>query len=288
MKLYVDNRENKLHSLITAFNFSNQSGVEQCDASKPIKKNNPSDNLVIEVKQLELGDLILCDDNDEILIVFERKSVNDLASSVHDGRYSEQSSRLNNFTTKNHNIIYIIEGNVERVNSKSKIKPDTLRSCVVSLNLNKGFSTLKTTNIDDTAKWILAYCYKIGKDKELYSKLSSSYENNCDNVGDNTENTNTRTGTGNSHLEHLSKQAKSKYITKENINVYMLSLIPYVSSYIGDIIMKEYKTIVNLTSSLQEDPSCLDGIKIRTNGKERKIGKNVVKNIKEFLLCENC
>jgi ERCC4-type nuclease len=127
--------------------------------------------LEIISKQLDLGDLLLCNENDEILLLFERKSIPDLASSIQDGRYKEQSSRLNAFSVHNHNIIYIIEGNIDRTYFKSRIKNNTLKSAVVSLNLNKGFSTLKTNNIDDSARWILSYCYKVIKDSSLKHKL---------------------------------------------------------------------------------------------------------------------
>lgn len=275
MKLYVDNREKKIYSLLIAFNFSNQSEITTCDKNE-IKKNQ-SDCLSIESKQLELGDLVLCDDSDNILLIFERKSINDLASSLQDGRYKEQSSRLNDFDIENHNVIYIIEGNIDKVYSKTRVNTETLKSCFVSLNLNKGFSTLKTINIDDSARWILAYCYKIGKDSLLKEKLLLRHiksENNVDKV----DNTN--------HLDHLSKQSKSKYINKNNIQLMMLTLIPNVSVNIAKVIMERYKTIPNLISALTMQRDCLNDIKITNKEKERKIGKNVVNNIVSFLIEE--
>ena len=44
------------------------------------------------------------------LLIIERKSLNDLASSIKDGRYAEQSFRLSNIEHHNHNIVYLIEG----------------------------------------------------------------------------------------------------------------------------------------------------------------------------------
>ena len=58
-------------------------------------------NLVIKFETLPIGDIIICDDNEakpgepvEKLII-ERKSISDLLSSIKDGRYEEQSYRLN-------------------------------------------------------------------------------------------------------------------------------------------------------------------------------------------------
>jgi len=281
MKLYVDNREKKLYSLLTAFNFSNQSEcVESTDKQTTISKKHTSDDLSIEIKQLEIGDLILCDDSDNILIVFERKSIGDLASSIHDGRYKEQSERLSNFPITNHNIIYIIEGNIDRI-YKSKIKSTTLKSCVVSLNLSKGFSTLKTVSIDDTARWVLAYCYKITGDKVLKTNLV-----NCDTNKNNDclEKPTETIQPSSQHLSHLANQAKSKYTTRDNIHILMLSLVPKVSSVSATAILTQYNTLDNLISNLKNDPACLDNIKTTTNGKHRRLGKNVIQNIIEFLL----
>ena len=65
-------------------------------------------NHTINMEKMALGDIILIDKkNDEIekeKIIFERKSLYDLASSIKDGRYNEQSFRLNNHIIHNHNI----------------------------------------------------------------------------------------------------------------------------------------------------------------------------------------
>jgi ERCC4-type nuclease len=313
MKLYVDNREKKLYTLLLAFNFSNQSEILDTNNNnfKDNKKlnniKNQSDTLVVISKKLELGDLVLCNDNDEILLIFERKSINDLASSVQDGRYKEQSERLNNFNIDNHNIIYIIEGNIDKL-YKSKISSDVLKSCVVSLNLNKGFSTLKTSNIDDSAKWILAYCYKISKDTLIQKKLINKKNNNTEQATEQTTEQTTLNETeqtteqtidfiddkikdnteefqpSDNHLNNLSKQAKSKYVTKDNIHILMLSMIPTVSAIIAKTILEEFKTIDNIIIKLREDENCLNNIHINSNNKTRKLAKNVIKKIKEMLL----
>ena len=50
----------------------------------------------------------------KLIILIERKSLNDLESSIKDGRYSEQSIRLNSSEIHNHNIYYLIEGNIQQ------------------------------------------------------------------------------------------------------------------------------------------------------------------------------
>ena len=72
----------------------------------------------IQLESLPLGDIILLNKENSEKVIFERKSLYDLASSIKDGRYSEQSFRLNQCKIHNHNIIYIIEGDFEKYNPK--------------------------------------------------------------------------------------------------------------------------------------------------------------------------
>ena len=77
MKIKIDIREKKLIPLLKALN------------------RDYNYNLEIIEERLDLGDIIVCDkDNNELLII-ERKTLSDLAASIRDGRYMEQSFRLN-------------------------------------------------------------------------------------------------------------------------------------------------------------------------------------------------
>ena len=107
-------------------------------------KPNINTNIEIIKEQLNIGDIILFDDKNEPILIFERKTLNDLASSICDGRYKEQSYRLNETNVSNHNIVYLIEGNLENYKQKfNRIDKSTLYSSIVSLHCFKGFSVLK-------------------------------------------------------------------------------------------------------------------------------------------------
>ena len=71
MKLYIDNREPQSIIEILKLRISN-----------------------FKLCNLDIGDYQILDDNDNIILIFERKSLNDLISSIKDGRYNEQSFRL--------------------------------------------------------------------------------------------------------------------------------------------------------------------------------------------------
>ena len=116
-------------------------------------------------EQLPLGDIIINDGEKDLLII-ERKSLSDLAASIKDGRYEEQSYRLKNLWHHNHNIIYLIEGDFSRFNAfRDRIDKQTLYSAMVSINYYKGFSLWRSTSIEETALIVCNMAYKLGKDK---------------------------------------------------------------------------------------------------------------------------
>jgi ERCC4-type nuclease len=109
-----------------------------------------SDKVYIsKLKNLEQGDFIIRDSDENILLIIERKSINDLLSSVKDSRYSEQSERYLQLDLPSNKIVYIIEGNYENF-SKDTIEFKTIYSCIFSLSYNKGFTLLFTENLHST------------------------------------------------------------------------------------------------------------------------------------------
>ena len=53
---------------------------------------------------------------------------------------------------------------------------------------------------------------------------------------------------------------------------------------VKELIMGKFKTIKNLILELHRDPSVIDNLKMTDNkGKERKINKTAIENIKIFL-----
>ena len=72
MQFIIDNREKEL---------------------KDYFKNN--DNIKFE--NLDIGDIVI-KDNDKIIMMIERKTLEDLSASIKDGRYKEQKIRLKSAT----------------------------------------------------------------------------------------------------------------------------------------------------------------------------------------------
>ncbi len=83
-------------------------------------------NLKLVSESLPLGDIIICDDYGNEKVLIERKSLADLAASIRDGRYSEQGFRLNQCSLHNHQIYYVIEGDLRHYRPFKGL-PDKIR-----------------------------------------------------------------------------------------------------------------------------------------------------------------
>ena len=250
MKIILDDREHQLYNLVN-------------------EKNEILDlKLTIEKKTLPLGDIVFVDDDEKELLIVERKSLSDLVASIKDGRYDEQSYRLiHSSGLYRHHIMYLIEGGMSQVLNPTEKK--MIYSSMLTLQLYKGFSIMKTTSIHETAEWIIYSANKLSsmvkKGHELWSPESAIIEqvpsNYCSVV----------------------KKTKKDNVTPENIGEIILCQIPGISSVSAITIMKEFKTISNLIDKVKEDPYCLNGIVCETKGKQRKLGKNVIQNIVAYL-----
>lgn len=246
----------------------------------------------IKVEQLHIGDIVIEDDSGKTILIFERKTLNDLAASIKDGRYNEQSFRLNKEPIHNHNIIYIIEGDIERYNEKrTHISKKTLISTMFSLLYYKGFSVYRTNTIFETADTILFFTEKYHRTYVNETNRKPFYELSTDHsdvIVENEQKSPTKTdidenekycGVIKSHKE------KNEYITPQNINIIMLSCVPGINSKTAIQIMSEYKTVSNLICNIEKEPNCLNTFMLKMdNGNTRKINKNCVDNIKKFLL----
>jgi len=129
---------------------------------------------------LPLGDIIINDGTNDSIII-ERKTLTDLAASIKDGRYEEQSYRLNGLNHHNHNIVYLIEGDINRFNTfKERIDKQTLYSAMFSINYFKGFSIMRSNNLEETAMIVCNMAYKLVGG--LKAGKTGFYNNNLTNT----------------------------------------------------------------------------------------------------------
>jgi ERCC4-type nuclease len=250
MKIVIDNREHSLIKLMTAMN------------------TNENFNIDIEVKTLDLGDISICSNEGEELLLIERKCVSDLASSIKDGRYKEQSFRLNGYPLHNHNIIYLIEGSIPHYNAKyTKIKPSTLYVTSFCLQYFKGFSLVMTKNLLETTEYIMRMVDKLRRTKDKYGYYHDKFVETKKTYSD------------------VVHKVKKKNITPDNIGNIILSQIPGVSSNTSNAILKKFGSLYQLLKALDDDKSCMNGIKYETKtGSSRSISKTSINNIIQYLL----
>jgi len=249
LEVILDNRE---HSLITEI------------LSRDLDKYK--EYIDIKKEQLDLADVQIKYKN--IFYVFERKTPTDLISSIKDGRYKEQKTRLlSNVPISN--ITYIIEG--DTVVSHNKYNANILHGSYLHTMFRDNIRIIYTKNISETASFIMILCGKLldNPDKFLNpSRVAIDIDNNQG-----------------SYIDCL--KLKQKKIANIDINtcyIMQLSQIPNISSVIAKNIAAIYPTYRELIHAL-------DNIKDEENNKKRvmlltsipKIGKEKALSILKFL-----
>jgi ERCC4-type nuclease len=215
--------------------------------TKTKKSHAVATNHQIKSERLPLGDIILHDPavqgqgqgQGRDIVLFERKSLNDLAASIQDGRYKEQSFRLIENATATgfhtHNIVYIIEGDIAQYEAKrnknNRITKTELQSAMVSLLYYKGFSVIRTMNLGETADFILHFADKVAKESADGAIPAHT------TGGDVPETVETA---AQAYSEVAAKKEKRDYITRENIGEIMLAQVPGVSPKVAAAILAKY------------------------------------------------
>ena len=273
-------------------------------------------NLIIKSEALPIGDIIIADDSNEKLII-ERKSVSDLLASIKDGRYEEQSYRLNGLEQHNHNIIYLIEGDVSKVNrfkGDNRTEKLTLYSAMFSLNYYKGFSVFRSFSLEETAILICNMAYKLEKEtgtkQSFYTNTNSTSkivvpepviieeQTIVTNEGENNaseeslEQSDKSLEQSDKSLEQsdkdyigVVKKVKKDNITADNIDEIMLCQIPGISSVSAIAIIQKFKSLANLIKEIDANCDCLNDVSYtNSKGQTRKINKTCATNIVKFLL----
>tara|TARA_Y100001958_G_C21238817_1_gene565956 strand:- start:1525 stop:2334 length:810 start_codon:yes stop_codon:yes gene_type:complete len=245
--------------------------IQECRRYLSGKKELES--IKLEIKTLDIGDIIVCDDTSKEVAIIERKTMKDLASSIRDGRYQEQGYRLDNCTMHNHNIYYLIEGTLGSLGPRFERK--TVLSSIASISYHKGFSLYRTMSVAESAEWLIRFADKLRRTEKppYYTNQPSVISKQEDNEDNKSEYTS------------VCKRVKKNNITYENISAIMLMQIPGVSPESAKTIMQSYGTLKQLIDTLTENPKDLDKIKQKTKtGKERNINKTTKANIYNYLV----
>ena len=263
---------------------------------------------------LPLADVIITNSNGQDLLYIERKEVKDLIASLKDKRYEEQSFRLNNINLHNHNIIYLVEGVItSSSNNKSPSKYKSKQTCnndiciltgklpainqnqstststsansttisvysaMFSLMYYKGFSVMRSFNMDETATILCNMAYKIGVESSKKNGKTAYYMQQQKLELEEPKDTEAL-----DYAKVCLKKVKKNNITKDNIQDIMLAQIPMLSTETASAILSYYKSIYGLVDALRSNPNSLEESGIKVKGK--KLRQDVIANIKEFLV----
>lgn len=201
-------------------------------------------NVKIESSNLKLGDMMTGPS------IIERKTWADLEASMKDKRYTEQSFRLQEAVKEGFRVYYWIEGDLDKYHGS--IPKENLRKALFGM-MEKGFFVLQTKDCKDTARYLMEFMEK--KPCETIT-----YEESC-----------------------ITKQ-KQKNITRDNISLFMLCQIPSISMKTAQILMGKYGHVNELFRKIQENPNEIDEFSYEKDGKPKKLNKNVIQNLKEYLM----
>jgi len=229
-------------------------------------------NQTIEKQQLPLGDLLIQSDEGKTVIIIERKSLQDLLSSIKDGRYEEQSHRLMYSTDiPRHHILYILEGGIQLLNPSEK---KIVYSAMTSLSIFKGFSVIKTISLQETVDIIIAITEKMGREMEKKTPYYLSLSLNTETINQ-------------TPYCDVVKTVKKDNITPENMGEILLCQIPGISSVSAQAIIKKFNgSFSKMCQEIMVNEAPIELFKdivLEKDGKMRKINKTCGENIIRFL-----
>lgn len=218
----------------------------------------------IELINLDLGDIQFVID-DQIQLIFERKTISDLNSSIKDGRYHEQKARLvSNF--KRNRIIYILEGNIPLETSKY-IDKNIIYSGLLHTIFRDGIFFYRTTGVEDTANFIHELYSRFIKNKEEWISFLNGQ---CANIAFEPD------------IKVFQNTKKSDNITPNLSFINMLSQIPGCSTKMAkeiSLIYNSMSLLINQFCKTDKPEQLLKDIKLEN----RKIGPVLSKRIYYFL-----
>ena len=280
--LLIDYRESQLKEYFESYDFSKD---------KNLKKVN------LNIENLDLGDIII-KKNEEIILIIERKTLQDLYSSINDGRYKEQKVRLkSNF--EDDQIVYIIEdSNTKFINKKFNNVQSIINGAILNSIFRDNIKVLRTKSVDETITYIKTLLKKVINNIDFFVKPK-------DNDSNNKLNNNTNIQSNNDPnikiVEIKSKEKEVNYVDNikikkkennnpENCSIIMLSQIPGVSTKISKTVLSKYTNISNLVIEynklleVKDKEQLLKDLSFEINNdKTRKIGPVISKRIYEYL-----
>ena len=194
-----------------------------------------------QVATLDIGDIQIVL-NDKIEIIFERKTLADLHSSVRDGRYHEQKARVcSNIAL--HRFIYILEGDLSN-NISKYVNIDVVYSAMLNTMFRDGIVVYKTSGVVETTSFL----------REIFARFTSKTLEWCNYLSRDTTTT--------SSLNIVPDIKVLFQNTKKSANINpcitftnMLAQIPGCSTKLAHTIVEKYSTMNLLVHAYNTQPN---------------------------------
>lgn len=207
----IDTRERDLSDLLTSHSFS------------------------FETKALDVGDMQILDiASNEILFLFERKTLSDLSSSITDGRYKEQKQRLLHAIPTRTKKIYVIEGDDM---SDFHLDKSVFEGVMINTVIRDGIMIYRTKDLEETVKMM----------KHIQKNIEDHYEEIMEGF----------LGIPNEkEVEYqVFKTVKKENMTEKVVFRAMLCMIPQVSNTIADVLIDQYENMERMIIEIREEDS---------------------------------
>lgn len=244
-QILIDNRESKI--VQSAFQVAFENNAEaRC-----------------EIQQLDVGDIHILYES-KMIVVIERKEINDLAASLSTGRYHEQKVRLKNLTGCR--VIYLIEGGLADIRSQKRLDGETLKGVIINTIVRDGIQVITTNTLEETIAFVKGIVHRLPKYvNELINGHLAIHKNLAEDV-----------------IEYTNAIDINK---RENNNpkvcfINQLRQIQGISAAIAQVIAENHPTMVELIIAYQEKGADLIADYKSNN---RKIGPVISKRLFEYL-----
>jgi len=240
--LKIDNRETKIKDLLIL------------------------ENVSILFENLQYGDYVFEIYNKPIIFI-ERKTINDLASSIKDNRFfNQKNALLTNIERKM--IYYIIEGDINYQESSviySGISMSSIQSCIINTMIRDDIKIIITKNINDTISLIKAISLRLVKNPNKYICNENELIK-----------------------EPVITKFKANMLGKDKFFENIMLQIPKISYKSAKAIVNKFENFENFYSTMKEknkdeQNKILSSITTQdNNGNNRKISSAIVNNIIDY------
>jgi ERCC4-type nuclease len=239
-----------------------------------INRSIDTNNLNIEFDNLSSADFIIKYDNN-VIVAYERKSINDLLASIKDGRYRIQKEKLIEHFGRD-KIMYIIEGGLDF--SCNVVQDETNQKSIITSMLNTqlrdNIRIVQTKDINATCSYLVEVLKRVLKEPTLYLK---NYVNENVSVSD-----------GGSITSKNDFISKGQISTKEDLFFFQMTQVPGISAKTALAFVNQFKEMKHFYEVLtplcnEEKLKLLKNITIDEHNKKRRINSKVAEFVVKYM-----